>query len=164
MEVNKFTVYRIVPFESPVNIGDSVIPSKCKIKGERKERIEEALEENRPALYPQRDNCLYVCFSKENAYEWANIKYGRRNTTYKLLTLEVTGELYWFMSDCYNLLMESFAQNKLNEVCVNYWESIIENVSALKLDKGYEGLFVDKAVVKTIEYKNYINGESVDVE
>jgi prophage antirepressor-like protein len=34
----------------------------------------------------------------------------------------------------------------------------------LILDKGYEGLFVGDAVVKTIEYKNYTNGESIDVD
>ena len=39
-----------------------------------------------------------------------------------------------------------------------------ENSNDLMLDKGYEGLFVGEAIVKTIEYKNYINGESVDVE
>jgi prophage antirepressor-like protein len=32
------------------------------------------------------------------------------------------------------------------------------------LGKEYEGLFVGEAVVKAIEYKNYMNGESMDVE
>ena len=38
-----------------------------------------------------------------------------------------------------------------------------ENKNDLKLDKGYEGLFVGDVVVKGIEYKNYVNGESRDV-
>jgi prophage antirepressor-like protein len=41
---------------------------------------------------------------------------------------------------------------------------LIEDKSLLSLDNGYEGLFVGDAVVKAIEYKNYINGESKDVE
>ena len=39
-----------------------------------------------------------------------------------------------------------------------------ENNNNLLLDKGYEGLFMGEAIVKAIENKNYINGESMDVE
>jgi prophage antirepressor-like protein len=39
-----------------------------------------------------------------------------------------------------------------------------ESKKDLILDKGYEGLFVGDAVVKAVEYKNYINGESIDIE
>ena len=164
MIVKNHIVYRIIPFDAEVKVGDFVHPSKWEINGDRKKKIEDRLEVNRPKSYPKRDKCLYVCFSKENAYEWAYIKYGRQNTAYKLLTLEVIGYLYWFMSDCYNLLGDKFTHEKLDKACINYWNSLIEDERLLSLDNGYEGLFVGDAIVKAIEYKNYINGESYDVE
>jgi hypothetical protein len=162
MRVERYTVYRIVPIESNIKVGDNVYPKDCRIDSEYKQKIENVLETVRPSRYPQRYKCLFVCYSKDNVYEWAYIKYGRKNTTYKLLTLEVSGELFWFMSDCYNLLGDKFTQEQLNKACTNYWNSMIENKNDLKLDKGYEGLFVGDAVVKGIEYKNYVNGESRD--
>ena len=75
MKVENIIVYREVPFDTDVKVGDLVYPSKWEIESERKKRIETVLEANRPEKYPQRDKCLYVCFSKENAYEWARIKY-----------------------------------------------------------------------------------------
>ena len=164
MKVEKYEVYRIVPFNADIEVGDFAYPSKWEVKGERKKKIEDCLEVNRPKSYPKRDKCLYVCFSKENAYEWAYIKYRRQNTPYKLLTLEVSGDLYWFMSDCYNLLGDKFTHEKLDKACKDYWNSMTGNNNNLLLDKGYEGLFVGEAIVKAIEYKNYINGESIDVE
>lgn len=164
MKVEKYEVYRIVPFNADIEVGDFVHPSKWEIDGERKKKIEDRLETNRPKSYPKRDNCLYVCFSKENAYEWAYIKYGRQNTAYKLLTLEVTGYMYWFMSDCYNRLGDKFTHEQLDKSCRDYWNSMTESKKDLILDKGYEGLFVGDAVVKAVEYKNYINGESIDIE
>jgi hypothetical protein len=164
MVVKDHIVYRIIPFEAEVKVGDRALPSKWKALGDYKKRQEETLEKHRPNGFPRRDNCLYVCFSKENAYEWAYIMYGRQNTPYKLLTLEVTGDLYWFMSDCFNLLGDKFTHEKLDKACRDYWNSMTENRNNLILDKGYEGLFVGEAIVKAIEYKNYINGESKDVE
>ena len=164
MKVEKYEAFRIVPFDADIEVGDLAYPSKWEVKGERKKKIEDCLEANRPKSYPKRDKCLYVCFSKENAYEWAYIKYGRQNTPYKLLTLEVSGDLYWFMSDCFNLLGDKFTHEKLDKACRDYWNSMTENRNNLILDKGYEGLFVGEAIVKAIEYKNYINGESKDVE
>lgn len=164
MKVEKNNVYRIVPFDADVEVGGIAYPSKWEVKGERKKKIEDCLEANRPKSYPKRDKCLYVCFSKENAYEWAYIKYGRQNTPYKLLTLEVSGDLYWFMSDCYNRLGDKFTHEQLDDACNNYWNSMIENRNDLVLDKGYEGLFVGEAIVKGIDYKNYINGETIDIE
>ena len=164
MKVENIIVYREVPFDTDVKVGDLVYPSKWEIESERKKRIETVLEANRPEKYPQRDKCLYVCFSKENAYEWARIKYCKSNTSYKLLTLELTGELYWFMSDCYNLFIDVVTPEQLDKACRDYWNSMTENRNSLILDKGYEGLFMGDAVVKAIEYKNYVNGESIDVE
>lgn len=163
MKVENIIVYRIVTFDTDVKERDLICPSKRETKGEYKIQIEERLEAKRPKEYPSRDKCLYVCFSKENAYEWAYIMYGRRDTPYKLLTLEATGELYWFMSDCYNFLGDKFTQEQLDKACKEYWNSMTESKSDLILDKGYEGLFVGDAVVKGIEYKNYVNGESFDV-
>ena len=164
MKVEKYEVYRIVPFNADIEVGDFVHPSKWEIDGERKKKIEDRLEANRPKSYPKRDNCLYVCFSKENAYEWAYIKYGRQNTAYKLLTLEVTGYMYWFMSDCYNRLGDKFTHEQLDKACKDYWNSMTDSNINLILDKGYEGLFVGEAKVVAIEYKNYMSGESFDVE
>lgn len=164
MRVEKYKVYRIVPFETDVEVGDFAYPSKWEVKGERKKKIEDCLEANRPKSYPKRDECLYVCFSKENAYKWAYIKYGRQNTSYKLLTLELTGDLYWFMLDCYNLLSDKFTHGQLDKACVDYWESMTESEKDLTLDKGFEGLFMGEAIVKAIEHKNFINGESLDIE
>jgi hypothetical protein len=67
------------------------------------------------------------------------------------------------MSDCYNRLGDKFTQEQLDKACKVYWNSMTDN-NNLILDKGYEGLFVGDAVVKTIEYKNYTNGESIDVD
>jgi hypothetical protein len=164
MIVKEIFVYRIVPYYSDVKEGDFAHPSKWEIKGERKQKIEECLEANRPSSYPKRDKCLYVCFSKENAYEWARIKYCKKDTPYKLLTLEITGELFWFMSDYYNLLDEYSTQQEFDNAAINYWNSLIEDERFLPLDKGYEGLFVGKNKIIAIEYKNYINGESRDIE
>lgn len=164
MKVVKYNVYRIVPFATEVKEGEFVYPSKWEVKGELKKKIEDCLEANRPKLYPKRNKCLYLCFLKENAYEWAHIKYRGKDTPYKLLTLEITGELYWFMSDCYNLLGDKSTHEQLDKACKDYWTSMTENNNNLPLDKGYEGLFVGEAIVKAIEYKNYINGESIDVE
>ena len=164
MVVKDHIVYRIIPYDAEVKVGDRALPSKWEIKGERKKKIEDCLEANRPESYPKRDKCLYVCFSKENAYEWARIKYCKRNMPYKLLTLEITGELYWFKADCYHFLGEKFTHEQLEEACEDYWNSMTENRNNLILDKGYEGLFVGDAIVKAIEYKNYINGESKDIE
>ena len=164
MKVEKYEVFRIVPFDDDIEIGDLVNPSKWEVIGERKKIIEDSLESNRPKNFPKRDKCLYVCFSKKNACEWARIKYCKRNMPYKLLTLEITGELYWFKADCYHFLGEEFTHEQLEEACEDYWNSMTENRNNLILDKGYEGLFVGDAIVKAIEYKNYINGESKDIE
>lgn len=164
MVVKDYIVYRIIPFEAEVKVGDRALPSKWKSLGDYKKRQEETLEKHRPNVFLRRDNCLYVCFSKENAYEWARIMYCKRDTPYKLLTLEITGELFWFMSDCYNLLIEHSTQQEFDNAAINYWNSLIEDKSLLSLDNGYEGLFVGEAVIKAIEYKNYINGESKDIE
>lgn len=164
MVVKDHIVYRIIPFDAEVKVGDRALPSKWKALGDYKKRQEETLEKHRPNGLPKRDNCLYVCFSKENAYEWARIKYCKRNTCYKLLTLELTGELCWLKADCYNFLNECSTQQDFDNEAIRYWESLIEDKSLLSLDNGYEGLFVGDAVVKAIEYKNYINGESMDVE
>ncbi len=164
MIVEKYIVYRVVDFDVEIKEGFPAIPSKWKALEDYKKCIEETLEKHRPNGFPRRDNCLYVCFSKENAYEWAYIKYWKKDTPYKLLTLEITGELYWFMSDCYNFLGDKFTHEQLDKACKDYWNSMTENKNNLILDKGYEGLFVGDAVVKAIEYKNYINGKSVDVE
>ena len=164
MKVEKYEAFRIVPFDADIEVGDLAYPSKWEVKGERKKKIEDCLESNRPKSYSKRDICLYVCFSKENAYEWARIKYCKRNTCYKLLTLEITGVLYWLMSDCYNQLGEIFTQKQLNDACKDYWNSMTEDKGTLVLDKGYEGLFVGEAKVVAIEYKNYMSGESFDVE
>ena len=127
MKVEKYKVYRVVPFDTEVKVGDLACPSKREIEGEWKKDIEESLEINRPKTFPKRDKCLYVCFSKENAYEWARIKYGKRDTPYKLLTLELTGELYWFMSDCYNLFGDVFTQERLDKACIDYWNSLCKS-------------------------------------
>ena len=164
MVVKDHIVYRIIPFDAEVKVGDRALPSKWKALGNYKKRQEETLEKHRPNGLPRRHNCLYVCFSKENAYEWARIKYCKRNTCYKLLTLELTGELCWLKADCYNFLNECSTQQDFDNEAIRYWESLIEDKSLLSLDNGYEGLFVGDAVVKAIEYKNYINGESMDVE
>lgn len=164
MEVEDYIVYRIIPFEAEVKVGDPALPSKWNALEDYKKCIEETLERHRPDGLPRRDKCLYVCFSKENAYEWAYIKYGRQNTTYKLLTLDITGDLYWFMSDCYNFLGNKFTQERLDKACKDYWSSMTEDKGTLVLDKGYEGLFVGEAKVVAIEYKNYMSGESFDVE
>lgn len=164
MVVKDHIVYRIIPFDAEVKLGDRVFPSKRKILGKYKKRQEDSLEKHRLNGLPRRDECLYACFSKENAYEWARIKYCKRKTCYKLLTLEITGELCWFKADCYNFLGEGSTQQDFDNAAIHYWESLIENESLLSLDNGYEGLFVGEAVVKAIEYKNYINGESMDVE
>ncbi len=164
MKVEKYEAFRIVPFDADVKVGDFAYPSKWEVKGERKKKIEDCLEANRPKSYPKRDKCLYVCFSKENAYEWAYIKYRRLNTPYKLLTLEVTGDLYWFKADCYNFLGEVFTQEQLNIACIDYWNSMTEDHQDLILDRAYEGLFIGEAKVIAVEYKNYVNGETIDVE
>ena len=58
-------VYRIVPFDANVEIGQSAVPSKWDIKDEFKRRVENELEENRPKdRFPSRSKCLFVCFSK----------------------------------------------------------------------------------------------------
>ena len=132
--------------------------------GDYKRRQEEALEEHRPKGFPRRDSCLYVCFSKENAYEWAYIKYGKRNTPYKLLTLQIDGDLYWLKSDSYNFLDENSSLQMYDQASEDYWNSLIEDERLLLLDKGYEGLFVGENKIIAIEYKNYINGESIDIE
>lgn len=164
MVVKDYIVYRIIPIDTEVEVGAPSLPSKWKTLGDYKNRQEETLEKYRPNGFPRRYNCLFVCFSKENAYEWARIKYCKRDTPYKLLTLEITGELFWFMSDCYNLLNEYSTQQEFDNAAINYWNSLIEDNSLLSLDNGYEGLFVGENKIIEIEYKNYINGESVDVE
>lgn len=164
MKVERKRVYRVVSFDTDVQKDALVYPSKWEVIGERKKKVENCLEANRPKTYPKRDKCLYVCFSKENAYEWARIKYSKRDTPYILLMLELTGVLYWFMSDCFNRLGDVFTQEQLDKACKDYWDSMTESDNNLILDKGYEGLFVGDAVVKAIEYKNYVNGESLDVE
>ena len=163
MKVDRYIVYRIVPFDMDIKVGDFVSPTSKSIDSKYKLIIENALEEKRPSQFVKRSSCLYVCYSKENAYEWANIKYGRKNTSYKLLTLELTGDLFWFVSDFYNFLGDKYTQTQLDKACVDYWNSITENTNNLKLDKGFEGLFVGNVMVTAIEYKNYINGESVDI-
>ena len=164
MIVKDHIVYRIVPFDADVKVGESALPSKWNTMGNYKLRQEETLEEHRPKGFPRRDICLYVCFSKKNAYEWAYIKYGRRNTPYKLLTLRVDGELFWLKSDSFNLLDENSPQQKYDQAGEDYWTSLIEDEKLLTLDKGYEGLFIGENKIISIEYKNYINGESYDIE
>ena len=68
------------------------------------------------------------------------------------------------MSDCFNFLGDKFTQEQLDKACKDYWDSMTESKTDLILDKGYEGLFAGDAVIKAIENKNYVNGESVDFE
>lgn len=164
MTVKNHIVYRIVPFDADVKVGESALPSKRNTTRNYKLRQEETLEEHRPNGFPRRDNCLYVCFSKENAYEWAYIKYGKQNTPYKLLTLQIDGDLYWLKSDSYNFLNDYSSQQEYKQASEDYWNSLIEDERLLPLDKGYEGLFVGENKITAIEYKNYINGESYDIE
>lgn len=165
MKVEKLKVYRVVPFDEKVKVGEPAIPHKWEVKGEFKQKMENALELYRPKEYPPRDKCLYVCFSKDNAYEWAQIKYANlhRHIAYKLLTLEVTGELYWFMAEHYNLLRKDCTQEELCKACSSYWASMKENIADLIIGKEYEGLFVGENKIVDIKYKNFINGESQDV-
>lgn len=164
MIVENHIVYRVVPFDADAKEGESALLSKKGEKGILKQCVEDALEKHRPKDFPRRDECLFVCFSKENAYEWASIKYGKMDTPYKLLTLEITGDLYWVKADCYNFLGNVFTQEQLNNACVDYWKSITERQTDLILDRAYEGLFIGKTKVIAVENKNYINGESYDVE
>lgn len=164
MIVEKHIVYRIVPFDADAKVGEPALPSKWEIMGNYKIRQEETLEEHRPKGFPQRDNCLYVCFSKENAYEWAFIKYGKRNTPYKLLTLQINGDLFWLKSDCFNFLNKNSTQQEYEKASIDYWNSLVEDERLLSLDKGYEGLFVGENIIISIEYKNYINGDSYDIK
>ena len=168
MKVDKFIVYRIVPFDEKVKIGESAYPHEWKQEEEYKRQIENALETHRPKEYPSRDSCLYVCFSEKNAEEWAKFKYRRPpfniSTIYKLLTLEVTGELYWFMAEYYNLLREDCTQEELCKACSSYWASMKEDINDLVIGKEYEGLFLGDNKIVDIKYKNFINGESRDVE
>ena len=164
MIVKNHIVYRIIPFDADVKVGESALPSKRKAIGNYKQHQEDTLEKHRPKGFPQRDNCLYVCFSKENAYEWAYIKYGKQNTPYKLLTLQIDGDLYWLKSDSYNFLTKNSTQQECDKASLDYWNSLIEDEKLLSLDKGYEGLFVGENKIIAIEHKNYINGESLDIK
>ena len=164
MIVKRYIVYRIVPSDTDVKVGEPALPSKWKTMGNYKRRQEEFLEKHRPEEFPRRDSCLFVCFSKENAYEWAYIKYGRRNTSYKLLTLQIDGDLYWLKSDSYNFLNENSTQQEYDEASEDYWNSLIEDERLLPLDKGYEGLFVGENKILASGIINYVNGESIDVE
>ncbi len=164
MRVEKVIVYRIVPFDLDVKIGESAQSTKWRVIKDYKLQLEKTLEKHRPKEFPPRKKCLFVCFSKENAYEWAYIKYGKRNTPYKLLTIQIDGDLYWLKSDSYNFLNEYSTQQEFDQASVEYWNSLIENERLLPLDKGYEGLFVGKNKIIAIENKNYIDGESFDVE
>ncbi len=164
MIVKNHIVYRIIPFDADVKVGESELPSKREAIGNYKQRQEDTLEEHRTKGFPQRDKCLYVCFSKENAYEWAYIKYGKQNTPYKLLTLQIDGDLYWLKSDSYNFLTKNSTQQEYDKASIDYWNSLIEDEKLLSLDKGYEGLFVGENKIIAIEYKKYFNGESYDIE
>lgn len=164
MRVENKIVYRIVPFDLDIKIGEYAQPTKWEIKGDFKRRLEESLEKQRPNGMPPRDKCLYVCFSKENAYEWASIKFGRQTTSYKLLTLELNGDLFWLKADCYNFLPPNCSIETIENASIDYWNSNIEVESLLAIDKSYEGLFIGENKITAIEYKNYINGESVDID
>lgn len=164
MKVDNKTVFRVIDYDIPAKEGESALPSKWEVLGEYKQHQEESLEKLRPKEYPQREECLYVCFSKENAYEWARIKYNHQNTYYIILTLEVSGDLFWLKANCYNYLRKNDTQEEFDQAAINYWNSVIEDDSLLTLDQGYEGLFVGKNKIIKIEYKNYINGKSFDIE
>lgn len=164
MKVERLIVYRVVNFEEDVKKNGSAIPSKWKMRSEFKQRLEVALEKERPDGLPTRGKCLFVCFSTKNACEWAKSKYGKKDTPYKLLTLEVSGNIFWLKADCYNFLQPNSSQEEFDKAAMNYWNSVVEDKSMLTLDEGYEGLFVGENKIIDIEYKNYINGESVDVE
>ena len=64
MKVEKLRVYRIVPFEEPVNVGESAYPHEWYKEEEYKRQIESALELHRPKEYPPRENA-YMC-----AFPW----------------------------------------------------------------------------------------------
>jgi len=164
MKVENGIVYRVVDFDVEDIEGSPTLPSKWGAVGDYKQHQEETLEKYRPNGFPQRDNCLYVCFSKENAYEWAFIKYGKRNTPYKLLTLQINGDLFWLKSDCFNFLNKNSTQQEYEKASIDYWNSLVEDERLLSLDKGYEGLFVGENIIISIEYKNYINGDSYDIK
>lgn len=164
MEVEDHIVYRIIPFDAEVKVGDRALPSKWKALGDFKKRQEDTLEKHRPNGLPRRDNCLYVCFSKENAYEWARIMYGHMMTPYKLITLKICGNLIWLKASCYNALHENDSLDKYEKASNDYWNSVIEDECYLALDNEYEGLFIGENIIIAIEYKNYINGESLDIE
>ena len=150
MRVENNIVYRVVPDTELYAIGQCILPSQQDYCGEHKERVEKALQDSKPIQYPSRKDCLFVCFSKENANEWALLKW-RANKKYKLLTLSVTGEIFWFMAEHYNRCPSSCSDEMLSEAANKYWNSCKNNNNSLTIDHEYEGIFVGRAEIIDIE-------------
>ena len=152
MIVKDYIVYRIVNPLFNCKVGDMILPHSRDYCGEHKRRVEQTLQVYKPSFFPSRKDSLFVCFSKENANEWAVHKWGT-NTEYKLLTLSVTGDLFWLKAEYYNNCWPSCSDEMLINATKKYWDSNTEDIDSLTVDHEYEGLFVGDAKVIGVEIK-----------
>lgn len=126
---------------------------------ENKQRVEEALEKERLPKFPSRKNCVFVCFSEENAEEWArNMLLNKHinSTSYKLLKLEVTNDVYWFRGEEYNMLYlhKVWTDELLQKTAEKYWGSYCDSPAKLEVGHEWEGLLDGDARIVDITVKN----------
>lgn len=126
---------------------------------ENKQMVEEALEIVRPKDFPSRKDCVFVCFSEENAEEWAKnmlLQKPKGSLSYKLLKLEVTDKVYWFRAEEYNMLYlhTKWSNELLLDTAKKYWDSYCDSTGNLEVGHEWEGLLNGEAKIIDITVKN----------
>lgn len=160
MQVKGYKVGRIVPIESlgQYKEGQVLLQPHPRINANyspRKLMIENYFERIRVADYPNlpsRKSSLFVFPIDDMKFreEWLNILYPHQNVEYVLLTISLTGELFWFDSDFYNdCLLFELDPSKLEEQARLYWEPKDDYSNLPQI----EGLFVGTAIIENIEIK-----------
>lgn len=182
MDVKNYKVYRIIR-ESPetkpsYNIGQILEFEEYQDINfnNAKQDIEaafEAFRQDQALPFPSRKDVLYVYPSDPAElsvyYEnrWLEQKFRHNRQAYILLTLSLTGKLYWFDAEHFDKYGETMSPDIIringwsvrdvstiqNSCLKSYWHHIQE--SEFTKDMLIEGLFVGKAIVVDVEKKAY---------
>lgn len=161
MNVEKLVVYRV---ESPIvadnlHIGDAInIPTKCDnlVESPTKAASEDFFETIRLNSFnhlPSRLSSLFV-FPREDAVVelWVSLNSRFKVCKYALLSLELTGELFWFDEDLFTKAGVPCYHEQIESLATKYWGSASCSPSGFVLP---EGLFRGVAIIKQIELRTY---------
>ena len=120
-------VYHIVRNELEMTVGAFLQPKTYSLEdfSVKKRKIEEELEKVRKDSFtdfPSRLNCLFVCYDLADVEFWASSISSIYGKQFMILTLETTGNVFWFSAESYHMYFNGL-RNDLHQACLEFWES-----------------------------------------